>query len=74
MKNKISSIIAMVFVMGIYMIYSITFSTSMETLTNQQLIDYYYIKYIAFPILIALVSFGLILFGFHLNRKEDIRI
>jgi hypothetical protein len=74
MKNKISSIIAMVFVMGIYMIYSITFSTSLEPLSDQQLMDYYYIKYIAFPLVITAVSVGLILFGFRLNRKEDIRI
>ncbi len=74
MKNKISSIIAMVFVMAIYMIYTITFSTSIEPLNNQQIMDYYYIKYIGFPLVIVAVSVGLILFGFRLNRKEDIRI
>jgi cytochrome c biogenesis protein CcdA len=74
MKNKISSIIAMVFVMGIYMVYSITFSTSQDPITIEELKMYYYVKYLIFPAGIAAISIGLVFYGFYLNKKEDIRI
>jgi small basic protein len=74
LKNKVASIFSMIYILGIYMTYSIVFSASSKPINLQQANVFYAIKYIVFPSLTLVITCGLARFGFVLNKKEDIRI
>jgi uncharacterized BrkB/YihY/UPF0761 family membrane protein len=70
LKNRISSMIAMIFILLIYIVYMIV----NQLVWNNSADKSNTIKYTYFPTLFLVLTVVLTGLGFWLNKKEDIRI